>query len=120
MPAPETGAPSKEAAANQPLANVVDILAKLTFIPGATFEKPESKMESNNGNAGSKWITSAKAIQEDEEKFFVMNGDWGVGAANRLLWESNFKVLQDKNQTSWDTALDGIGNMNERTLCENL
>lgn len=45
MPAPETGTPSKEAAANKNTDKIVDILAKLTFIPGATFEKLESKME---------------------------------------------------------------------------
>lgn len=70
-------------------ANIIDILAKLTSIPGAVFEKPESKMESNNGNASSKLITSAKAIQEYEQKFFVINDAQETGAANRLLWESS-------------------------------
>lgn len=37
--------PAKKLLQTKTLANIVDILAKLTFIPGATFEKLESKME---------------------------------------------------------------------------
>lgn len=61
-----------------------------------------------------------KPYRDMKKKFFVIKDDQGIGAANRSFWESNFKMLEDKNQTSWDAALDGTSNMNERSLHENL
>lgn len=61
-----------------------------------------------------------KPYKNMKKKFFVINDDQGIGAANWLFWESNFKMLGDKNQTPWGAALDGTGNMNERPLHGNL